>query len=308
MIIMYDDGWPAHARLCPSTDGSVDARTGMDKGRAAQDTAPSQGSPKKQTRRSKAIDDLASVASKAVDRSSQLELLAATSDEQPATNGACTHVQLSTMCSERQKAGTGAGEHSVDTSTPKIDPDAELWSKVAEWRHQRGESQHDSILTSTIDAAGASVIRTAHASKGDGGVTRQENTIPTRLSSECDSSTISSSLSSSSRSSQSSESDSFDSTYNFDDSAGVFEDFSSGVASWLEDIHGVGREQFFGLFKRDVTPQFCRPALSLLGRHVRCLSLLEHHVEPFVWSGSLSLLNKSIRGAVEPRGTVFREF
>lgn len=53
-----------------------------------------------------------------------------------------------------------------------------------------------------------------------------------------------------------------------DDFDGVLEDFTSGVDSWLEDVHGAGREAFFRLFKQDVTPQFSRPALGLLGRNV----------------------------------------
>lgn len=58
----------------------------------------------------------------------------------------------------------------------------------------------------------------------------------------------------------------------YDDSdevaAGILEDFTEGVDSWLEDVHGVGREAFFGLFKRDATPHFCRPSLGVIGRHV----------------------------------------
>lgn len=50
--------------------------------------------------------------------------------------------------------------------------------------------------------------------------------------------------------------------------AGILEDFTEGVDAWLEDVHGAGREAFFGLFKRDATPQFCRPSLEVLGRNV----------------------------------------
>lgn len=50
--------------------------------------------------------------------------------------------------------------------------------------------------------------------------------------------------------------------------AGILEDFTEGVDSWLEDVHGAGREAFFGLFKRDATPQFCRPSLEVIGRNV----------------------------------------
>lgn len=57
-------------------------------------------------------------------------------------------------------------------------------------------------------------------------------------------------------------------SYDSDEDGGVMEDFTAGIGSWLEDVHGAGREAFFGLFKRDVTPQFSRPALDLLGRRV----------------------------------------
>jgi len=56
--------------------------------------------------------------------------------------------------------------------------------------------------------------------------------------------------------------------------AGILEDFTEGVDSWLEDVHGAGREAFFGLFKRDATPQFCRPSLEIIGRHVSATSSL----------------------------------
>lgn len=56
------------------------------------------------------------------------------------------------------------------------------------------------------------------------------------------------------------------------ESAGVMEDFTCGIDSWLEDLHGSGRQEFFGLFKSDLTPQFSRPALLLLGRNVRFVS------------------------------------
>lgn len=75
--------------------------------------------------------------------------------------------------------------------------------------------------------------------------------------------------SSSSRSSSSSGSE-YQSSCNFDSDAsvGMIEDFTTGVDAWLEDIQSVGRQEFFGLFKRDVTPQFSRPAHSVLGRNV----------------------------------------
>lgn len=50
--------------------------------------------------------------------------------------------------------------------------------------------------------------------------------------------------------------------------AGILEDFTEGVDAWFEDVHGAGREAFFGLFKRDATPQFCRPPLEIIGRNV----------------------------------------
>ncbi|CAM9530364.1 unnamed protein product [Ectocarpus sp. 6 AP-2014] len=49
--------------------------------------------------------------------------------------------------------------------------------------------------------------------------------------------------------------------------SGILEDPTEGVDSWLEDVHGTGREAFFGLFKCDATPQFCRPSLEVIGRH-----------------------------------------
>ncbi|CAM9707920.1 unnamed protein product [Ectocarpus sp. 4 AP-2014] len=49
--------------------------------------------------------------------------------------------------------------------------------------------------------------------------------------------------------------------------SGILEDLTEGVDSWLEDVHGTGREAFFGLFKCDATPQFCRPSLEVIGRH-----------------------------------------
>lgn len=71
-----------------------------------------------------------------------------------------------------------------------------------------------------------------------------------------------------------------------DDAAGVNEDFTYGADSWLEDVHGVGRVEFFDLFKRDKTPQFSRPALALLGRNVsRCLALRRLRVIGIVRSG-----------------------
>lgn len=57
--------------------------------------------------------------------------------------------------------------------------------------------------------------------------------------------------------------DSFDTN-----NGGVLGDFAAGFDSWFDDVQGAGRQEFFGLFKRDVTPQFSRPALSLLGRNV----------------------------------------
>lgn len=61
-----------------------------------------------------------------------------------------------------------------------------------------------------------------------------------------------------------------DSSYDsFDtNNGGVLKDFAAGFDSWLDDVQGGGRQEFFGLFKRDVTPQFSRPAPSLLGRNV----------------------------------------
>lgn len=53
--------------------------------------------------------------------------------------------------------------------------------------------------------------------------------------------------------------------------SGILEDLTEGVDSWLEDVHGTGREAFFGLFKCDATPQFCRPSLEVIGRHVSIL-------------------------------------
>eukprot|EP00903_Cladosiphon_okamuranus_P011517 g10844.t2 len=49
--------------------------------------------------------------------------------------------------------------------------------------------------------------------------------------------------------------------------AGILEDFTEGVDAWLDDVHGAGREAFFELFKRDATPQFCRPSLEVIGRN-----------------------------------------
>lgn len=57
-------------------------------------------------------------------------------------------------------------------------------------------------------------------------------------------------------------------SYDSDGGGGLVEDFAAGVGSWLEDVHGAGRDAFFELFKQDVTPQFSRPALDLLGRRV----------------------------------------
>lgn len=53
--------------------------------------------------------------------------------------------------------------------------------------------------------------------------------------------------------------------------SGILEDLTEGVDSWLEDVHGTGREAFFGIFKCDATPQFCRPSLEVIGRHVSIL-------------------------------------
>ncbi len=81
----------------------------------------------------------------------------------------------------------------------------------------------------------------------------------------------------SSRSSSGSSASSSDSDYDDDSdeaAAGILEDFTEGVDSWLEDVHGAGREAFFGLFKRDATPQFCRPSLEVIGRHVSATSIL----------------------------------
>ena len=50
----------------------------------------------------------------------------------------------------------------------------------------------------------------------------------------------------------------------------VLGDFTASADGWLDDVHGAGRQAFFELFKRDITPQFSRPALSLLGRNVSC--------------------------------------
>lgn len=64
------------------------------------------------------------------------------------------------------------------------------------------------------------------------------------------------------------------SCYNGDageNASGILEDFTEGVDSWLEDVHGAGREAFFQLFKLDATPQFCRPSLEVIGRHVSTL-------------------------------------
>lgn len=55
--------------------------------------------------------------------------------------------------------------------------------------------------------------------------------------------------------------------------AGILEDFTEGVDDWLEDVHGAGREAFFGLFKHDATPQFCRPSLQVIGRNVSAAHL-----------------------------------
>eukprot|EP00752_Nemacystus_decipiens_P009815 g8759.t1 len=74
-----------------------------------------------------------------------------------------------------------------------------------------------------------------------------------------------------SSSSGSSTSSSEDHSWYDDDSdeaaVGILEDFTDGVDAWLEDVPGAGREAFFGLFKRDATPQFCRPSLEVIGRH-----------------------------------------
>lgn len=50
--------------------------------------------------------------------------------------------------------------------------------------------------------------------------------------------------------------------------AGILEVFTERVDAWLDDVHGAGREAFFELFKRDATPQFCRPSLGVIGRNV----------------------------------------
>ncbi|CAM9221094.1 unnamed protein product, partial [Scytosiphon promiscuus] len=52
-----------------------------------------------------------------------------------------------------------------------------------------------------------------------------------------------------------------------DYATGILEDYTEGVDTWLEDVHGAGREAFFELFKHDATPQFCRPSLDVIGRH-----------------------------------------
>lgn len=83
-----------------------------------------------------------------------------------------------------------------------------------------------------------------------------------------DSSTSAADSSGSSSGSSASSSDSWYDDDPDDAAAGILEDFTEGVDSWLEDVHGAGREAFFGLFKRDATPQFCRPSLEVLGRHV----------------------------------------
>lgn len=52
--------------------------------------------------------------------------------------------------------------------------------------------------------------------------------------------------------------------------AGVIEDFTGGADAWFGNGElGTGRQEFFELFKRDVTPQFSRPASLILGRNVR---------------------------------------
>lgn len=63
--------------------------------------------------------------------------------------------------------------------------------------------------------------------------------------------------------------------------AGILDDFTEGVDAWLEDVHGAGREAFFGLFKRDATPQFCRPSLEFIGRNVSavCAAGVGHQSE-----------------------------
>lgn len=63
-------------------------------------------------------------------------------------------------------------------------------------------------------------------------------------------------------------------SYDSDEGGGLVEDFTAGVSSWLEDVHGAGRDAFFGLFKQDITPQFSRPALDLLGRRVSAFPTL----------------------------------
>lgn len=69
-------------------------------------------------------------------------------------------------------------------------------------------------------------------------------------------------------------------SYGSDEGGGLVEDFTAEVGSWLEDVHGAGRDAFFGLFKQDVTPQFSRPALDLLGRRVSAGQKNENPTKP----------------------------
>lgn len=63
-------------------------------------------------------------------------------------------------------------------------------------------------------------------------------------------------------------------SHEFDDTAELVEDVPTGFDSWLEDVHGAGRDAFWELFKTDITPQFSRPALALLGRNVSSVVVL----------------------------------
>lgn len=121
-----------------------------------------------------------------------------------------------------------------------------------------------------LDCPQASAARRTARSPTARGAARSTTLVDLDNDEEESSLSSSSSVSSPARGSEDESSCDFDS----DASAGVIEDFTTGVDAWLEDVQSVGRQDFFGLFKRDVTPQFSRPARSVLGRNVS-VSLVE---------------------------------